>query len=330
MNSDDSHRARSVADLARMLPVPAERAIPAGRRHLVKEHLMTELRTDQPAAHRAARPQRPRRTAWKVAGAGLLAATAAAASVIGLAGRSASPGVHITAATLLGKIADVAARAPAREVTDNQFMYIKTEVAAGTPYGEPAPARAHLRQVWIPVADLCGPGLAIDNGRRFSISDKPTPDTVANHVHLTCPYQGTVNDPSYRLLQSLPTEPHTLLNLIYKETAGSGQSPDQEAFTTIGDLLRESIAPPEVSAALFRAAALIPGVSVVANAVDAAGRPGIAVSFTSNGEQQEWIFDRQTSQLLGELDFVNGTLTVKSAIITRGFVDHPGQVPSAG
>jgi hypothetical protein len=180
------------------------------------------------------------------------------------------------------------------------------------------------------VADLCGPGLAIDNGKRFSISDKPTPDMVANHVHLKCPYQGTVNEPSYRLLQSLSTDPHTLLNLIYEKAAGAGQSPDQEAFTTIGDLLRESIAPPEVSAALFRAAALIPGVTVVANAVDAAGRPGRAVSFTYNGEQQEWIFDQQSLQMLGELDIVNGTLTGKSAIITRGFVDHPGQVPPAG
>ena len=209
-------------------------------------------------------------------------------------------------------------------------MYIETEVAAGTPYGKPAPSQPHLRQVWIPVADLCGPGLAIDNGKRFSISDKPTPDMAANGVHLKCPYRGTLNDPSYRLLQSLPTDPHALLNLIYKQTAGAGQSPDQEAFTTIGDLLRESIAPPEVSAALFRAAALIPGVTVVPNAVDATGRPGVAVSFTFNGEQSEWIFDKQSSQLLGELDFVDGTLTDKTAIITRAFVDHPGQVPPAG
>ncbi len=280
MNADDSPRARTVADLARILPVPAERDLPAGRRHIVKEHLMTELRTDQPAAHRTARTHRPRRTAWTLAGTGLLAAAAAAASVVSLTGQPGSTGGHITAATLLSKIADVAALARAQDVTDNQFTYIETKVSTGSPYGKPAPDQAHVRQVWIPVANLCGPGLAIENGKSFSISDKPTPDTTANGVHLKCPYRGTVNDPSYRLLQSLPTDPHTLLNLIYKETAGAGQSADQEAFTTIGDLLRESIAPPEVSAALFRAAALIPGVTVVPNAVDAAGRPGVAVSFT--------------------------------------------------
>ena len=271
-----------------------------------------------------------RRTAWAAAGAGLLAAAAVTASVIGLTGHAGSTGGHVTAAKLLSKIADVAAQARGQDVTDNQFEYIETKVSTGSPYGNPAPDRPHLRRVWIPVADLCRPALAIDNGKRFSISDKPTPDMVANGVHLKCPYLGTVNDPSYRLLQSLPTDPHTLLNLIYKETAGAGQSPDQEAFTTIGDLLRESIAPPGVTAALFRAAALIPGVTVVPNAVDAAGRPGVAVSFTSNGEQSEWIFDKQTSQMLGELDIVNGTLTGKSAIIARAFVNHPGQVPPAG
>jgi hypothetical protein len=329
MNAEDSRRTREVADLARMLPVPVERDLPAGRLPVIKEHLMTELRTDQPAASRGGRARSPRRTAWTAAGAGVLAA-AAAASVIGLTGQSGDTGAHIAAARLLSKIADVAAQARAQDVTDNQFMYIETEVAAGAAYGKPAPLKPHLRQVWIPVADLCGPGLAIENGKRFSISDKPTPDMVANGVHLRCPYRGTVNEPSYRLLQSLPTGPRTLLNLIYKNTSGAGQSPDQEAFTTIGDLLRESIAPPAVSAALFRAAALIPGVAVVANAVDAAGRPGIAVSFTASGEQSEWIFDKQTLQMRGELDFVDGTLTSKSAIITRAFVDHPGQVPSAG
>ena len=83
-------------------------------------------------------------------------------------------------------------------------MYIETEVAAGAPYGELALPKRHLRQAWIPVADLCGPGLAIENGKRFSTSDKPTPDMVANGVHLKCPYRGSVNDPSHRLVQSQP------------------------------------------------------------------------------------------------------------------------------
>ena len=143
-----------------------------------------------------------------------------------------------------------------------------------------------------------------------------------------CPDRGSLNDPTYRLLQSLPTDPHALLNLIYRDDSG-GQSPDQEAFTTIGDLLRESIAPPEVSAALYRAAALIPGVTVVPDAADAIGRPGVAISFAFRGNQEEWIFDKTTFSLLGERDFQYGTLTGKTAVITRAFTDRPGEVPPA-
>jgi len=328
MNADDSLRAGEVAELARMLPVPAERDLPAGRLPIIKEHLMTELRTDQPA-HRSVRAHRPRRTAWKAAGAGLVAAGAAAAIVIGLTSTSGTAGsAKITAATLLAHIAKKAEQAPVQEVTDNQFVYIETKSSAGRPYGQPAPSKLSERQVWTPVADLCKRGLAINDGVPLTIQGK-TSDMAANGIHLKCPYLGTLNGPSYRLLQSLSTDPQVLLNRIYKETAGTGQSPDQEAFTTIGDLLRETIAPPAVSAALFRAAALIPGVTVVANAADAVGRAGVAVSFTSNGEKSEWVFDKHTYQMLGELDFVNGTLTVKSAIIARSFVDHAGQVPPA-
>jgi hypothetical protein len=59
-----------------------------------------------------------------------------------------------------------------------------------------------------------------------------------------CPSIGSLNVATYRLLQSLPTDPHALLAMIYKAGRGYGLSPDQEAFVTIGDLLRDKIAPP--------------------------------------------------------------------------------------
>ncbi len=77
--------------------------------------------------------------------------------------------------------------------------------------------------------------------------------------------------------------PRALLAMINTAGQGHGPGPAAEAFTTIGDLLGESIAPPEVSAALYRAAALIPGVTVVPDAVDAAGRHGVAVAFDGSG-----------------------------------------------
>lgn len=109
-----------------------------------------------------------------------------------------------------------------------------------------------------------------------------------------------------------------------------GQQPrPREAFTTIGDLIREAIAPPQVSAALYRAAPLIPGVSVIKDATDAIGRHGIAVALTSHGVRTEWIFSKQTHLYLGEKDInvANGTTTGTAAVIQRAFVAHPGQTP---
>ena len=61
--------------------------------------------------------------------------------------------------------------------------------------------------------------------------------------------------PTYRFLSTSPTRPETLLKRIHDDTRGMGDNPDQEAFATIGDLLREQLAPPTVTAALHRAAA---------------------------------------------------------------------------
>jgi len=147
-----------------------------------------------------------------------------------------------------------------------------------------------------------------------------------NDLH--CPYRGGVNDPTYRFLQSLPTDPHALLSLIERDMQGQQPRPE-EAFTTIGDLLREAIAPPQVSAALYRAAALIPGVTVVAGATDAIGRHGVAVAMTSQGVRSEWIFSKQTLQYLGERDIniADGATNGVAAVLQRAFVNHAGQVP---
>src|SRR5262249_26018052 len=140
-------------------------------------------------------------------------------------------------------------------VRDDQYMYIATEEAfESTTVGLNGSVTTKMqplskRQIWISVSNLCRPGLLRTDGQDTTLNDNPD---------AACPDRGYLNDPAYRLLQSLPTNPRTLLNMIYRIEKGHGQTPDQEAFTTIGDLLRESIAPPEVSAALYRAAALIP------------------------------------------------------------------------
>jgi hypothetical protein len=57
---------------------------------------------------------------------------------------------------------------------------------------------------------------------------------------------------------------------------------------------------PAVRAALFRAVAQLPGVDVVADARDGAGRPGTGISWSyGGGRPTVLVFDRSTYRLLG-------------------------------
>jgi len=101
-------------------------------------------------------------------------------------------------------------------------------------------------------------------------------------------------------LANLPTDPSELLSMIEARKIEGGPPGDWETFTIIGDLLRETYAPPAVRSALYQAAAKIPGAKYDGAVKDAAGRPGLAVAYTHAGLRHELIFDPNTSQLLGE------------------------------
>ena len=321
MNTDNPPGG-DLAELARLLPAPAERELPAGRQHALKEHLMSELRLagSPPAGRPATRPRR--KPAIVIAAAG--AAALAAAIVLALLPGN-TPGTSAAAARLLAKIATTAARQPSPQVRDSQFWYIKSWVSNlvcnGGSGNNCVLEKPQEAQIWQSVSNLCVTGLLREDGQ-----DTPLKFS-SNYLH--CPYRGGVHDPTYRFLQSLPTDPHALLSLIEREMQGQLPRPE-EAFTTIGDLLGAAIAPPRVSAALYRAAALIPGVTVVPDATDAIGRHGVAVAYTFRGIRTEWIFNKQTLRYLGERDIniANGATTGKAAVLQRAFVDHAGQIPS--
>jgi hypothetical protein len=96
-------------------------------------------------------------------------------------------------------------------------------------------------------------------------------------------------------------------------------------------------APPKVSAALYHAAAKIPGVTLVRHATDITGRHGVAVAMAGpkNCIRTEWIFDPKSLTFLGESNveikashgFAAGETTSGSAVLKRGVVDRSGQLP---
>jgi hypothetical protein len=100
----------------------------------------------------------------------------------------------------------------------------------------------------------------------------------------------------------------------------------------IGDHLTEAIVPPELTAAVIRATARIPGVVVVHDAVDDAGGHGEALAPAFDGERTELISGKNTRAYLGERSYLvknttagkAGTLTAGAAVLARAVVDSAG------
>ncbi|KFF96795.1 hypothetical protein IQ62_33995 [Streptomyces scabiei] len=363
MNASPSHRPHPAewTETQSLLP-SAERDLPAGRHQFHKEQMMARIHEDlrTPSRTSATSPVAPvkrsnpflRRTillpaaAFALAGAvaGGLALTGGGAHGGGAHGGTTAlaTGPALTtrigvadakgAPQLLERISLAAADTSEPTPRKGQYIYIASKVADtyiavdGDNKSEAASTELHSRQVW---KSLDGrDGWLIEAGET---SDKgitlqsDTPDSGA-----------------YNALAELPTDPDALLQRIYRasDAVRDPEVPrDQAAFVAIGDLLFESYPPAEVGAALYKAAAKIPGVVAVNDAVDATGRHGIAIARENpvDGERTEWIFDKKTLRFLGERIVVVkatadsplkvGTVAHTSAITERAVVDATKQVP---
>ena len=222
-------------------------------------------------------------------------------------------------------------------------MYIRSEVAyeqdsISNGHETVTIAKPHERQIWLPVANICATGLLIENGERTLISPFPVsedgkidrhPPKGTPQLNFTCPSEGHLGDASYRLLQSIPTQPDALLAYLKAGKKWTNDDPPTE----IGDMIRETIMPPALAAALYRLAATLPGATLVPHATNAVGRAGIGIMWTSKTAKQvyknEWIFDKTTLQFIGEriYDPETGKVSGESAVIQQAFTAKAGQLP---
>lgn len=351
--SNPSEQAERQA-LTELLPPPPVPDLSPEREQLLKHTVLREAALTEPASARGVRTGRsPRQRrllvrvlapalACSVAAGGILAANLMSEPE---RGTTAAPVERAPEATLLlDRIAYAAAEGERPTVRADQFVYVESKVAyAGQSAGGGAVTLppAHRRQVWLS-ADGSRPGLLREAGKPDSQLGAEAPVYTIDRPGATPRPSASgsgpsITEPTHAYLASLPTDPDALLALIRKETRGQGQDPNQRAFTAIGDLLAENWAPPKVSAALYRAAAKIPGVTVVRSAKDAAGREGVAVARTARGQQTQWIFDRSSHAFLGERTVLTragdagpaGTVVGSSAVLTKAAVDRPGQTPPA-
>jgi RNA polymerase sigma-70 factor (ECF subfamily) len=103
-------------------------------------------------------------------------------------------------------------------------------------------------------------------------------------------------------VEALPRDPKQLLTRIRHDVGATGWSPDGAAFERIAELLGSGVAPAPVRAALYRAAALIPGVELVTHATALHGQDGVAIGRTESksGLRLDLVIDPHTGELIGE------------------------------
>ena len=131
----------------------------------------------------------------------------------------------------------------------------------------------------------------------------------------------------YGDLDGLPRDPAQLLNQIYVNTVGQGQSPDDAALVFIADRLSAGVVPADLRAAFYNAAALIPGVTITENQATLDGRTGVAIG-REEGERQEIIIDPETGMYIGErrvtlsgFDGIPAGTVVSWSAVTTSVVD---------
>ncbi|GAA2788405.1 CU044_5270 family protein [Kitasatospora sp. CM 4170] len=275
------------------------------------------------------------------------ASPSATASASGTA--SASPTVAPTdAAGLLAQAARAAASRPDPHAKNGQFTYQRL-----LQDGDLESRRE--RRMWFSV-DGRSEGLIVDPGMPGPQGGDRNPWPAPLGKAEGAPREASFSTQTYAFLASLPTDPEGLLQALLnadrsKMVAGMPMTKElryQIAFGDVQMAFMNVTAPPAVQAALMQAAAKLPGTSVVADEVDAAGRHGVAVVGMNGTMRVSLIFDTTTGAFLGVREVLLKDLppvgadglppvgepspgankgkgyTHSSAVFEAGIVDHAG------
>jgi hypothetical protein len=337
MNTDPRRRDQPADhhELAEMLPAPGHPVLAQDRHRVLREHLMAHMTHETAPEQSGATPPSPTAPGRRRPGRRLVlvAAPLALAAVVGLGavavdsaqngkGSTATAGDRRQAERLLNRIALAAAGRPAVPVRDDQYIYTKSQGSARelgvdfTRAEELAKQQGDSR-----VPEYQGPVRAEEwqpvDGKR---------DGLRTGVAVTDPSQRMVMDMrgvgylTFRQLQALPTDPDALLKRLYGDAGNVEPSRRAEtALENIGVIIDSATLLPDLSAAIYRAMAELPGARVVDHAKDAAGRTGVGLTFTDSPEGYAWVFDSSSLVYLG---------TTRTALLQVGVTDRKGEEPA--
>lgn len=325
--------------------LPPERDFPAERLELRRQQLHALIASERQPPGKAVSARLPRRWPFAIAAA---AAVAIAVTALLPAG---SGGPSPAAAAVLRQAARAAARQPAIDPpSPGQFVYTESKnlfVDTAVTHGQTINYYEHVtREAWIGpdgsgrIREVDGAPSFVTNTDRDAWLAAGKPDLTGDRNSDQSFQSGGL---SYVDLSNVPSDPAQLKQLIESRAIEGGPPGDAETFTIIGDLLRETYAPPAVRSALYTIASQLSGVELVGQVHDQLGRSGVAVAYTSHGIRHELIFDPQTSALLAERQQVVagdpsetasrvpvGTVLESTAYVSSGIVDSTSAAVSTG
>ncbi|MDG4857303.1 CU044_5270 family protein [Streptomyces sp. T-3] len=333
------------------LPSPHDRNLSPGRHRDLREYLMNEIRQET----------KPVRSRWRrpAFAAPAIAAAMSVAVVVGLTvtrdgdDEKARPEPATeTAASFFERLAEDAEKRSALKVRDDQFVYTEREDyhwkmdpgtrwpdnCSGTDEGYPH----GVEEIWNSVDDK-------HEGFRREWAAKD----MVTEFKIEPQWPDPPQYPNYRGGEGLPTDPDAMYRRLYDlepgEQPSGKRADDMRAFANVGELLSDYLLPPKTSAALYRAAARIPGLTLQHGVKDIANRPGVAVtagSFAGKGQglrpyraRNDLIFSERNLTYLGHstvnltapnhhCDVLEAGAAINGeAVLTRGVVDKPKQLP---
>ncbi len=226
-------------------------------------------------------------------------------------------GAPASAASVLRAAADAVEPTVALDPRPDQYVYREVLHVTGV-------LRTRV-QSWQP-ADGSRPGQVTISG-----------DT-GNGTDTTAPYRAgdSLSGAPYAVLAALPTDPDALLRRLQADpmvgTGGASSSPSRTVM--LWNLMRDVVwaAPPHQQAALFRAAATLPGITVQDGVRDATGRVGIAVGLDDPALGRiEFVFRHGDYRVLGERivdPHHPDTVRFTDALQRIALVDRIGQTPA--
>ncbi|WP_229073374.1 CU044_5270 family protein [Actinoplanes sp. DH11] len=221
------------------------------------------------------------------------------------------PGTRLSirpAAQVLGAAAAQAARQPDVLPRGDQFFYVRSVNRDGL----------ILNEAWHSI-DGTRDGLIFNRESAGLVRSLLPGCRNGEYVSGTRQGDSCTPDPAYQ--PDLPTDSvamaRHLADANRQHTDDPAQNMTNGQAKTVMDLAGTHYLRPAQRAALYRAAARIPGVTVLEDAVDAAGRAGTGVAWTFSGHTNMWIFDEKEYAYLG----------MQSETTVQAVVDEVGRRP---